>query len=522
MPSDASPTWQTIKTFFTALDIEHMAPRGLVLDDFAAVKADAESILDAVDSGFMPPGRRWAPDRVETFRRWLDAGCPEGEAETPTWRPTTATSATTFGFRYDDICFLTPEKGWAVNSNGQILHTEDGGTIWVKQFQTPIEGILPIYLRCIRFASPTVGWAGTISGSTRLFGTTDGGTTWTTVPLPPESPPKICGLSVVDENVIYASGTNEPRDPCAIVKTVDGGRTWTARSMEDHASSLVDILFFDADHGFVVGGKTDDPSPGHQDLTPVVLETTDGGDTWVNRVADLEFPVGEWGWKLQFVDDNLGFVALESFDHGAILETLDGGKAWQRLPINDPQENKNLEGVGFIDPQVGWVGGWGDALFQSGKTSSTRDGGQTWQDANDVGSFINRFWFFEGRDDIAYASGRTVYKFSTDAAPPPTLAELMPTRGFLEPTALQATDRGIRFDYTLPDGARSVWLHVWDRFGNVVRTVAHEEDAAPGSHSVTWDRRDDSGEAVQPGSYIYRLTVDDEAESGVTFLQSTA
>jgi hypothetical protein len=95
----------------------------------------------------------------------------------------------------------------------------------------------------------------------------------------------------------------------------------------------------------------------------------------------------------------------------------DGGKTWQRLPINDPQEKKNLEGVGFIGSQVGWVGGGGDAL--------------------------------------------------------------MPTSRFLEPTALQATDRGIRFDYTLPDGARSVWLHVWDRFGNVVRTVTHEEDAAP-------------------------------------------
>jgi hypothetical protein len=59
---------KTIKTFFTPLDVDHMAPRGLVLDDFAAVKADAESILDAVDSGFMPPGRRWAPDRVDTFR----------------------------------------------------------------------------------------------------------------------------------------------------------------------------------------------------------------------------------------------------------------------------------------------------------------------------------------------------------------------------------------------------------------------------------------------------------------------
>jgi photosystem II stability/assembly factor-like uncharacterized protein len=104
----------------------------------------------------------------------------------------------------------------------------------VKQFETPIEGVRPIYLRCIRFASPTVGWAGTISGSTRLFGTADGGTTWTKVPLPAESPPKICGLSAVDENVIYASGTNEPREP---LRHRQDRRRWPHLDRAEHGRS---------------------------------------------------------------------------------------------------------------------------------------------------------------------------------------------------------------------------------------------------------------------------------------------
>ena len=47
----------------------------------------------------------------------------------------------------------------------------------------------------------------------------------------------------------------------------------------------------------------------------MVLFTEDGGETWVDRVADLqdEFPFGEWGWKIFFVSDQVGFVSLENF-----------------------------------------------------------------------------------------------------------------------------------------------------------------------------------------------------------------
>jgi len=67
---------------------------------------------------------------------------------------------------------------------------------------------------CIGFASESRGWVGTLGASAgkRLFETRDGGTTWHPVAnLPPLAPSWVCGLSVVNAAVVYASGTNEGR-----------------------------------------------------------------------------------------------------------------------------------------------------------------------------------------------------------------------------------------------------------------------------------------------------------------------
>ena len=162
-------------------------------------------------------------------------------------------------------------------------------------------------------------------------------------------------------------------------KTLDAGATWTAWDMRPHADLLVDNLFVDADHGFVVGGKDAVPNPerSRSKVRAVVLHTADGGRTWTDRLAGIadDLPLGEWGWKMQLLDDQVGFVALESFDRAAILKTSDGGLNWTRIEVDDPQGNANLEGIGFLDEQTGWVGGWGSASFEEGFSSATSDGG---------------------------------------------------------------------------------------------------------------------------------------------------
>jgi photosystem II stability/assembly factor-like uncharacterized protein len=307
-----------------------------------------------------------------------------------------------------------------------------------------------------------------------------------------------------------------------MMKTVDGGATWTAWNMAPHASLLVDTYFTSPDRGWVVGGKAQAgvlPGPGRDraNIKPVVLFTEDGGATWVDRVAGLqnEFPLGEWGWKIQFLDERIGFVSLENFNQGAILKTTDGGETWTRHVVNDPQQNANLEGVGFVDQNHGWVGGWGDAQFERLSSSETLDGGLTWRDANEIGKAINRFRFFGNPVTVGYASGQTVYKYSSEPVPAPLAAlAVAPRRGQFFDTleSLEAVGQ-IRIPLTVPANASRLTVRIWDRFGEYVRTLIDEANPSAGSRMLTWDRTDDAGQKQAPGHFIWRVTVDGVSES---------
>ena len=459
-----------------------------------------------------------APESIAFIQAWIDDGCSEDvEPAAPAWRPTNAPEASS---RTDDIWFVDPLRGWAVNSNGQILHTSDGFATCEVQFHDE-----EVYLRCVGFADASRGWVGTLTPGKRLLETADGGATWTQVTdLPSLAPAAVCGLSVVDASVVYASDTNFPNRPARMMRTLDGGATWEAWDMGAHATLLVDTYFTDADHGWVVGGKAAVPNPGRRDVRAVVLRTEDGGRTWVDTVASLapQLPLGEWGWKLHFIDERIGYVALESFDRAALLKTTDGGHSWTRLDVHDPQGNVNLEGVGFVDESTGWVGGWGVATVgdpQAGFSSATTDGGTTWRDANDIGRFINRFRFFRGAEPTGYASGLTVYRYS--ATPPPAGAEAAPREPLrlLTDNAPRLVDAApVELAVTVPSGAGSLKVDVWDRFGEKVRRVATDPNPAEGPHTVAWDGTDDSGRPLGAGSFLVRVTVDGRSESQILHL----
>jgi photosystem II stability/assembly factor-like uncharacterized protein len=115
------------------------------------------------------------------------------------WR---STNAPLSRWRTDDIWVFDANHAWAVNSDGHVLHTRDGGDTWQKQFTAPAS----TYLRCIGFAGDQLGWVDTLHDH-RLFHTAAGGAHWAEVlNLPGKAPPGICGLSVVNERVVYGGG----------------------------------------------------------------------------------------------------------------------------------------------------------------------------------------------------------------------------------------------------------------------------------------------------------------------------
>ena len=413
--------------------------------------------------------------------------------------------------RHDDIWFVSSREGWAVNSEGKILYTNDAGVNWQVVGSDP-----EAYFRCMSMTPARQGWIGAIEPRTKRLWHSKDGQHWESLvnSLLPPQPTAICGICTVGEEVIYASGTQYPERPAAIIKSTNGGRDWTPMNMDAHADLLIDIYFTDPNNGWVVGGKGGDR---YDLLKPVVLRTTDGGATWVNKLrgSGIEFPQGEWGWKIQFLNDKLGFISTENFGAAAILKTTDGGESWERIVVKDQQGNKNLEGIGFLNENRGWVGGWGGPFPRPpGFSSGTEDGGKTWFDANDIGLFINRFRFTGETPIVAYASGERVYRCEevpedADAAMLATASELDSDR------SLQHVSQSLDINVEVPKGTRRLRVACHDRRLRIVHVFCDEQDPTPGTREFSWDFATPSGQDVGLGYFVYRVSIDDEATSSL-------
>ena len=73
-------------------------------------------------------------------------------------------------------------------------------------------------------------------------------------------------------------------------------------------------------------------------------------------------------------------------------------------------------------------------------------------------------------------------------------------------------------EYQIPVGSYDrVILKVYDMRGSLVNTLVDRFES-PGIHSAVWDGRDDSGNMVSSGIYIYQLKADDFVKSNKMIL----
>ena len=74
------PDWNTIKSYFSQVERQHMLLQSggdLDLWDCASVKKNGQAIYDNVSSGHMPPGAPWPAEQINNFFSWWKQGtCP--------------------------------------------------------------------------------------------------------------------------------------------------------------------------------------------------------------------------------------------------------------------------------------------------------------------------------------------------------------------------------------------------------------------------------------------------------------
>ncbi|MBA2495212.1 MAG: glycosyl hydrolase [Acidobacteria bacterium] len=126
------------------------------------------------------------------------------------------------------------------------------------------------------------------------------------------------GLSVVNENIIWASGTGG-----TFLKTTDGGKTWEVGKVPDAEKlDFRDIEAFSANTAYLLSIGEGENSR--------IYKTTDGGKTWklqfknTNKKAFFD--------ALAFWDKDNGIAMSDPVDNKYLLiSTNDGGETWKPL-----------------------------------------------------------------------------------------------------------------------------------------------------------------------------------------------
>jgi photosystem II stability/assembly factor-like uncharacterized protein len=298
--------------------------------------------------------------------------------------------------RYDDVHFINDKVGFAVSASGKIYRTANQGSNWRSVFQAPSG----VYLRTIDFLDDgKVGFVGALSRD-QFYQTIDGGKTWSNISDKLPGHHSICGLDHFG-SVLFAVG-NYQITSAQFFRSIDGGNSWELIDLGHLASGLIDVKFVSPKTGFIAGT--------HKDKGAVILRTNNGGTTWSQVYPDPRaqtFPTdpGDIVWKLDFVNESVAYGAIYSStaSDSRIVKTIDGGRTWQTLVV-DSKKNWELEGIGFIDENTGWTGGYGKGSLM------TRDGGNTWVVRSDGANF-NRLFFI--RPGLGIAAGAGLFKLTT-------------------------------------------------------------------------------------------------------------
>jgi photosystem II stability/assembly factor-like uncharacterized protein len=427
-------------------------------------------------------------------------------SQTPSWHVLpNAPTADSGVERFDDEYFINSLTGWIVEGipyfapqdTGKVYKTTDGGHNWMLTNRS-----IQNYLRSTGFFDANTGIIGAINDSLHiLYRTTDGGNNWTdiTSSIQGTKPSAICGISIVNSTTAFASGRYYC--PANVIKTTNAGLNWVSLPIDTSlVRSLVDCYFWSADSGFIVGGYS--PNNLYYTGHSVVLMTVNGGLNWTRVYYSTR--ISEWCWKIQFVNPLLGYVSIErDFGLTYYLKTTNGGLNWADKPFMV----YDVEGIGFLNENTGWIGGWG-VNPGPGLTYETTNAGANWHLAG-WGINMNRIRFIS--DTLAYAVGKTVYKYTREPIGIQPISTEVPKQFSLGQNYPNPFNPGTKIRFSLPfpskGGVQEVRLIIYDVLGREITTLVNEQLKA-GIYEVSWDASN-----FPSGVYFYKLQTDNYTES---------
>ncbi len=260
------------------------------------------------------------------------------------------------------VYFLNDKDGFVSTYTGGLYKTIDSAKTWLQLNSTTN---LPI--RDLYFINDQTGFAvggnnscggtGCIIPGGFILRTTNGGQTWTTVYTPIDKV-EISSVYFVDQALGFCAGDN------IIFKTTDSGNTWTEYKVSNLGAKMMQIKFINAQKGYVAC------------LFDKILITNDGGISW--QVCSPNRDIGYYS-----ISASNGAVFVSG--QGKMIKSVDGGISWNELS-NSPAD---MYSIHFINERIGFAFGrgnysGGDFGHSYGAIYCTDNGGLTWNGTSDI------------------------------------------------------------------------------------------------------------------------------------------
>ena len=290
---------------------------------------------------------RRSDDGGKTFRRFYvltEINCPEPVAAT---------------------YFVTPQLGYLLLRNGNVLRTTDAGESFSRVTAipgtpgsaaggnaTPADAL---------FTTPDAGIV-FLSGSNTAFRTTDAGASWTPEPDVPGG--RVWRMKAVDAATFYAFG------PGTLLRSGDAGQTWQAKPADATITGVscatLDLCLFTTDRG------------------DRLLRTENGGDSTESITASTA-PLFAAGFAT-------AARAVAAGSGGATAVSDDGGRNYTAV-------GGDIAGSFQFGLRLGPAANIALALGARGQLARTTDNGVTWKAINVATSSDMRDTSFSSADD---------------------------------------------------------------------------------------------------------------------------
>lgn len=327
-----------------------------------------------------------------------------------TWNVVTCTTDSVFSFSDPsfNMQFINASTGWVMKtlstsstvnfSNAQgavVYYTTNGGSTWSKSIVASGSGIIGAQLQ---FVDANNGFATVFNPTSNigyLYKTTNGGATWSTVGSS-FGTDEIELFYFINATTGWTLLINDNPALFQISKTTDGGATWAAQYTDNTSHGIYTMAscgalqFIDAYNGWAVGPNSR------------IVKTSDGGNSWTSVTPSLTSGLNTYQKCMFMYDANHIWIGedVPSSTTGQttshfLMHTTDGGTTWVQDNISLTSSAYSLF---FLNGNTGWLtSDYSSSFTNKGVIAAYHDSGISFSN-----SYLNGPWLARNFDPDTY------------------------------------------------------------------------------------------------------------------------